>query len=107
MSETTPRPWRVGYDGPSRPIISTADRGVMLTIGKLEGGRGRGYAAEDADAALIVAAVNASDAAEALADAVEGLKIEQHRAGSETVTDIHGYQELCDALAAYHAARED
>lgn len=54
--EHTPGPWHVGYDGPSRPIIITAEHGTMLAIGRLENGRAHTYPKEDADARLIAAA---------------------------------------------------
>jgi hypothetical protein len=55
-------PWQVGYDGPSRPIISTADH-KLLSISQLTApGRHDSYDTEDADAELIVRAVNAHEA---------------------------------------------
>lgn len=54
------------------------------------------------------AIVDADDAAEALAEAVEAMKIE-HRTeaieGGRSTTRVDGYQEVVDALFAYRAAR--
>lgn len=60
MSETkrTDIPWRVGHDGPSRPIITTANQ-KMLSLSGFENGRWISYDGEDDDAEFIVSAVNA------------------------------------------------
>lgn len=52
----TPEPWRVGYDGASRPIITTGERTMWLSVGRLEGGAAHAYANEDNDAAFVAAA---------------------------------------------------
>jgi hypothetical protein len=57
MNEHSKVPWRVGHYGPSRPIIITAD-GSMLSISKCEDGQWGWYEQEEADAALIVDAIN-------------------------------------------------
>lgn len=51
----TPGPWEMGYDGPSRPIITTADHS-MLSISRYDNGRWQSYEREDYDARLIAAA---------------------------------------------------
>ena len=49
MSEYTPGPMCVEYDGPSRPIIIASDHS-MLSISKLIDGRWTSYNEEDNDA---------------------------------------------------------
>ena len=80
-------PWEVGYDGPSRPIITTGNPDFpLLSIGALEGGCAHPYDREDADAHRIVACVNAlagiedpAVAIQAARDALEHAKgIEDH-----------------------------
>lgn len=49
LTRATPGPFTVGYDGPSRPIISGANH-VMLSISKFDSKCGWGsYDEEDAD----------------------------------------------------------
>lgn len=61
MSKPTPGPWKVDYDGPSRPIIVTASR-TILSISAYEYGRWGSYDLEEADARLIAAAPELLDA---------------------------------------------
>lgn len=56
MANHTSGPWRVGHDGPSRPIILTADPKIMLSISAFVDGKWTTYDNEKEDAKLVAAA---------------------------------------------------
>ncbi len=91
MREHTPGPWLIGYDGPSRPIILTGDRDIMLSIGRLENGTSHTYENEDADANLIAAAPDMERALEAIRDGASVLTADAIRAiANRALSPIHG-----------------
>lgn len=54
------RPWKVGHDGPSRPIIETADIGLMLSLEAFNNGKWGPFDDEEDITQLVVNAVNAA-----------------------------------------------
>ena len=51
--KATPGPWEVGHDGPSRPIISTGNRDLLIGIGEIRNGGNHYYENEEVDSVHI------------------------------------------------------